>query len=155
MSQVPPTNPYQGTGYDPGFGDPVGVARAQVSGPAIGLMVAAGIGGALQVLGLLLNLLTTGMSVAGAGGGNGPDASMAILTGTASIVSGMVGIVVAGVIIFGALKMKSLENYTLSMVASILAMVPCISPCCLIGLPIGIWALVVLNRPEVKGAFRT
>ena len=32
-------------------------------------------------------------------------------------------------------------------------MVPCISPCCLVGLPIGIWALVVLNKPEVKGSF--
>jgi hypothetical protein len=31
--------------------------------------------------------------------------------------------------------------------------VPCISPCCLVGLPIGIWALVVLNKPEVKSSF--
>jgi hypothetical protein len=32
-------------------------------------------------------------------------------------------------------------------------MIPCISPCCLLGLPIGIWALVVLLKPEVKAAF--
>jgi len=38
-------------------------------------------------------------------------------------------------------------------VASILAMVPCISPCCLLGIPIGIWALVVLMKPEVQQAF--
>ena len=38
--------------------------------------------------------------------------------------------------------------------ATIIAMVPCISPCCLVGLPIGIWALVVLMKPEVKAAFR-
>ena len=39
------------------------------------------------------------------------------------------------------------------MTASILAVVPCVSPCCLVGLPIGIWALVVLSKPEVKSQF--
>lgn len=41
------------------------------------------------------------------------------------------------------------------MAVSILSMVPCVSPCCLLGLPVGIWALVVLNTPEVKQAFRS
>jgi hypothetical protein len=50
--------------------------------------------------------------------------------------------------------MKRLENHGMSMAAAIIAMVPCISPCCLIGLPIGIWALTVLNDPSVKAAFR-
>jgi len=49
--------------------------------------------------------------------------------------------------------MKELRNWTLAMVASILAMVPCIGACCLIGIPIGIWSLVVLMKPEVKAAF--
>jgi hypothetical protein len=31
-------------------------------------------------------------------------------------------------------------------------MLPC-SICCLVGLPIGIWAVVVLSKPEVKGTF--
>ncbi len=51
------------------------------------------------------------------------------------------------------MKMKKLESYGLAMAASIIAMIPCLSPCCLIGLPIGIWALVVLSKPEVKSAF--
>ena len=33
-------------------------------------------------------------------------------------------------------------------------MVPCISPCCLLGLPFGIWALSVLNKPHVQAAFK-
>jgi hypothetical protein len=37
--------------------------------------------------------------------------------------------------------------------AAIVALIPCFSPCCLIGLPIGIWALVVLSKPEVKSQF--
>jgi hypothetical protein len=31
---------------------------------------------------------------------------------------------------------------------------PCTSPCCLVGGTIGIWALVVLMRPEVKSALQ-
>jgi ABC-type proline/glycine betaine transport system permease subunit len=60
---------------------------------------------------------------------------------------------VAAFIIFAALKMKELRQWELSLAASIVAMIPCISPCCILGLPIGIWALVVLLRPEVKEAF--
>ena len=63
-------------------------------------------------------------------------------------------ILIGGVIIFGSMKMKTLHSFGLSMTSSILAMIPCISPCCLMGLPIGIWAIVVLNKPEVKTAFR-
>jgi hypothetical protein len=56
-------------------------------------------------------------------------------------------------VIFAALKMKDLTQWSLAVAASILVMIPCISPCCLIGLPVGIWSLVVLMRPDVKAAF--
>ena len=41
------------------------------------------------------------------------------------------------------------------MTATILAMIPCISPCCLLGLPVGIWSLVVLLDENVKASFRS
>jgi hypothetical protein len=59
----------------------------------------------------------------------------------------------SAVVIYGALQMKNLKNYPLAMAASIIAMIPYVSPCCCVGLPIGIWALVVLLKPEVKSAF--
>jgi hypothetical protein len=49
--------------------------------------------------------------------------------------------------------MKKLKNWNLAMAGSILAMIPCISPCCIMGLPIGIWAVIVLMKPEIKSAF--
>jgi hypothetical protein len=49
--------------------------------------------------------------------------------------------------------MRKLDSYGLAMTASIVALIPCISPCCVVGLPIGIWALVILSKPEVKSAF--
>jgi hypothetical protein len=64
-----------------------------------------------------------------------------------------VGLLVSFLILYGALKMKKLESHGWAVAASVIALVPCVSPCCLIGLPIGIWALVVLNKPEVKAAF--
>ncbi len=68
--------------------------------------------------------------------------------------SSFLGLLVALFIIYAALKMKDLKQWNLAVVASILAMLPCISPCCIIGLPIGIWSLVVLMRPDVKAAFK-
>jgi len=54
--------------------------------------------------------------------------------------------------LWGAAKMRQGEGYGLAILACILAMV--MAPANLIGLPVGIWALVVLLRPEVKAAFR-
>ncbi len=58
------------------------------------------------------------------------------------------------VILFGALKMRNLENYVFALIAAILAIVPCVSACFILGLPFGIWALVVMNKPEVKSQFK-
>ena len=56
-------------------------------------------------------------------------------------------------IIFGALKMMKLQTYPLAIAASVLAMIT--TPGSLIGLPIGLWALVTLRRPEVRAAFQS
>jgi hypothetical protein len=60
---------------------------------------------------------------------------------------------VGAAILFGALKMMRLQSYGWAMAAAILAVIPCLSPCCCLGIPFGIWALVVLSKPEVKAAF--
>jgi predicted lysophospholipase L1 biosynthesis ABC-type transport system permease subunit len=79
----------------------------------------------------------------------------AILSGGIGVAAGIVGLIVGIVIILGALKMKRLESYAFAMTVAILAMIPCISPCCVLGLPIGIWAVVVLSDGYVKEAFRS
>jgi hypothetical protein len=71
------------------------------------------------------------------------------------IVGNLIGLVGSAFIIFAGMKMLKLEKFGLSMAGSIIAMVPCLSPCCCIGLPIGIWSLIVLNKPEVKQSFRS
>ncbi|MDH5467779.1 MAG: hypothetical protein OEY25_10205 [Candidatus Aminicenantes bacterium] len=126
-------------------------SAAQVSSPSVGLLVTGVVGGILSLLGLILNAI--GTSVIPFMKDNLDERYMELYEGAAGIVSSFIGIVVAVFIIYAALKMKELSQYGLCMAASILAMIPCISPCCIIGLPIGIWCLVVLTKPEVKAAF--
>ncbi|HTL98657.1 MAG TPA: hypothetical protein VL181_07620 [Holophagaceae bacterium] len=121
----------------------------QVSGPATGLQVTAGIGIAYQIVMILIHLLGMGAN-ATLGGDN---KMFAMFSGTIGIVFGVIGIIIGAVVFMGGSKMKNLQGYGFVLTAAILAMIPCISPCCLLGLPIGIWAVVVLVKPEVKAAF--
>lgn len=133
-----------------------GVARQEVNTPAILLMVTAGLGLAGALLGMVQALL---------GGNQLPpemlnDPNMAQFAPwlermqSFGIVGNLLTLALSGVTLFGALKMKNLENYGLAMAASIIAILPCFGPCCCLGIPVGIWSLVVLNKPEVKSAFQ-
>lgn len=143
-SQAGPAYAGGGTGFD---------ASKKVLGPAIGLMVTAGVGIGVQLLGIVARLV--GFSLASMMGTESGGRDMPwFATGALTSVLGAFSILIGLVILFGAVQMKSLSNYGLAMTVTILAMIPCVSPCCLIGIPIGIWALVVLLDSNVKAAFR-
>ncbi len=103
------------------------------SPPALGLMIVAPIGIAFALLHLIVSV-------------NNSNAVLAAFDMTA--------ICCHGVVFWGGLQMKSLEGYPWAIAASILAVVPCLSPCCVAGIPLGVWALVVLIDPMVKDQFR-
>lgn len=73
----------------------------------------------------------------------------------ATVVYHTIGLVSGVLILLGAIFMLSLKRYSLAVAASVLSMMPATSGCCLVGLLIGIWALVTLSRPEVSAAFRS
>lgn len=142
----------------PVYQNPAGnreAALQAVKGPAIGLKVTAILGLVGVGIGLIFNVLSL------AGVHLGPqqfgDERMQMffnrLGGGFGIVQGVIGAVVAIVILNGASKMQKLTNHQFAFATAIIAMVPCVSPCCWLGLPFGIWALVVLNKPEVKSQF--
>jgi len=134
----------------PSIAAPSPVGAELVRGPAIGLIVVAIVGVILQIVSLIMNLAGASFLASS----RMPQEAWAnMFSGTIGVISGIIGILVSGLILFGAMKMKKLESYGLAMAASIIAMIPCFSPCCVLGLPIGIWALVVLMKPEVKSAF--
>lgn len=124
-----------------------------VSGPAIGLIVTAALGFVATVIGVVWNIVGAGMGMNQPGMDPEMQKFVTMFSGTMGVVSGILGFLVSALILFGALKMKKFQSYGWAMTASILAVIPCVSPCCLVGIPIGIWALVVLSKPEVKAQF--
>jgi len=140
-------------------------ARRQVQGPAMGLIVAGVINllpSILVLVGVVVTFFVWNMRHAAAGPGPtiaaatpgvplvgfapGPPAELAIIALTMGL-----NLPVGIVMLIGGLKMRKLESYGLAMTASVLALLPGVS--CIVGLPIGIWSMIVLNRAEVKAAF--
>jgi hypothetical protein len=123
-----------------------------VAGPGIALMV-------IGILGIVLGVLILGLSmVAGSliamqpAGPRGPDGGAMAVNMASNVASSIGSIALGAVLTYGGLQMKNLRSKGWARAASIIAMVPCLT-CCLYGLPIGIWATVVLNKPEVASAF--
>ena len=73
--------------------------------------------------------------------------------GPFGIANSIFGLAISALIYIGAAKMQSLRSYEFGFTAAILAMVPCLTPCCLLGLPFGIWAVVALSKAGMKSQF--
>lgn len=131
-------------------------ATDQANGPGIGLIVT----GALNILlGLVRAAVSVffGAAMSGMAPSSGPDAEfqkiVMMASGTMGVVFGLLGAACGGLTLFAGIKLRKLESYGLCMTGAILGLLPCTSPCCLVGLPIGIWAIVVMSKGEVKSQF--
>jgi hypothetical protein len=67
---------------------------------------------------------------------------------------GILWILLSILAIIGAIRMLSLKNYGLAMTSAVLTVIPCVTPCCLLGQIAGVWALIVLMNNDVRAAFR-
>ncbi len=131
-------------------------ARRAVQAPAICLIVVGALGGVLQLLNLLSHLLGWAFTQPQSTGNADFDRMIELLSsGKVSAVFVAIPLAMSLLIIIAGVRMMSLRNFGLSIAAAVIAMLPCVSPCCCLGLPAGIWALIVLNKPEVKAAFET
>ena len=168
--QPPPVCPACGTALGHGDGGYAAVdledARQRVRWPAVGLMIV----GVLVVLGSAVFPLLLGwlFVVDPPLQDNGDDDRLGmfmILATTAA--TGLAGAAVGGLIAYGGFRMYHLQSHTVVVIAATFAIVvvfgSCLALCCpfaiaavagLPGLPVGIWALVVLNQPNVQAAFR-
>jgi hypothetical protein len=124
-----------------------------VNGPGIGLIVAGALNIVFAIGRGVMMLAGIGVNTFQSNGGNDAQKMIMGMMGTFGLLFGVIGLLGGIIILFGGVKMRRLESYGFCMTASIVAMVPCLSACCLIGLPIGIWAVIVLSKPEVKNAF--
>lgn len=57
------------------------------------------------------------------------------------------------VIAFAAFQMMRLRYWSLALAGSMLAIINCANLCCLLGLPVGIWSIMTLLRPDVRDGF--
>ncbi len=123
--------------------------------PAICLIVIGALNGLISILTLLGGIARS----AGIGGRESLPTKEAerfgFYVGTfAGYGSGLLALVVAPVIIYGAIQMMKGKKYGFAKASAILAIIPFTSCCFLIGIPIGIWALTVLSKSDVKALFR-
>lgn len=70
----------------------------------------------------------------------------------ASAAVSCIGLLMAPLILFGAMQMYQLKGRFWAITAAVVALLPCNAACCLT-MPCGLWALVVLMRPKVKAYF--
>ena len=129
--------PHERIGHSAAGDAAIAECGRQVKGPAIGLLVT----GILNWVTLTASAIVMGWIATSA---QGPPRVVMLIVLVSAFVCGIL-------MILAALKMKRLQAYGLAVAASILAII--VSPSNLIGLPIGIWALVVLSQREVRAAF--
>ena len=130
-------------------------ALNKLRAPAIALIVTGALNAVIGVLTILSGLLRLS-------GINGREAlpvneaeKFGFLVGTfIAYGGGALGLLAAPVIIYGAIQMLQGKKHGLAKTAAILAIVPLTSCCFLLGIPVGIWALIVLAKPEVKAVFQ-
>ena len=154
----PPPNPFQSptqTNWPPPPDSTQAneYAARRAAGPAVGLIIAASISLALYVGLTAIYSLMLILAISGRQIGNQAAPPGLALGSVFFIVIGVIGILRGILLIVGAVKMKNLDSYGLAMAAAILGVIPCFG-CWLIEAPFGIWALVVLNDPAVRAAFR-
>jgi hypothetical protein len=70
-----------------------------------------------------------------------------------ALIEAVAGLVMSTIVLIGAIQMLRMRTFGVAVAGAIVAMLNLASYCCLLGLPFGIWALVVLFRPEVRGNF--
>ena len=121
------------------------------AGPAIGLMIT-GLVTATFSLALLL-LIILGLSVPGAD--LAEDEVIAGLFGFGLFLVFYGFQIPAGLLVcYSGYRMKNRDQWVLSMIGAIVALLLNLGYCCWLGLPFGVWALIVLTKKDVKATFR-
>jgi hypothetical protein len=73
----------------------------------------------------------------------------------AAILAASITMLVTSVaIIIGSIGMLRMKGYRGALMAAIISSIPLFSPCALLGIPFGVWAIVLLSNPDVKNRFQ-
>jgi GYF domain 2 len=78
------------------------------------------------------------------------DTFIKFFSGPFGIIQYLLMMLISVLIFAGALKMLKLRSYEFAYAAAIMAVIPCLTPCCgwILGLIFGIWAMAVLGKAK-------
>ncbi|MFM7927259.1 MAG: hypothetical protein ACKO9Q_06050 [Pirellula sp.] len=141
----PSINPYEPPSVDSQLGiepkeQSIEQIRRRVSRPGTALLIMGSIASVfpgIAIVGWLFNLFFVGFNAIVV-----PNLLVSLLFFACTVM-----------ISIGGGKMASMESYRLARFGAILACIPLVTPFIFLGIPFGIWALVLLHDPEVKAAF--
>ena len=68
-----------------------------------------------------------------------------------AIVVGALGLLQSLMMLLGAVALRRRRRVALAMTGAVLALIP--NLCCFVTVPFGVWAVVLLGRPDVRAAF--
>ncbi|HOB54366.1 MAG TPA: hypothetical protein PK176_12480 [Acidobacteriota bacterium] len=130
--------------------------RQRLIGPAVGMIVAAGLDAGFDIFMVLSNLLvrpTFDRFLPGLE--HVPHSSFTPWDPLSlGLVLPVISLVFDAVICFGALQMQRARSYAWAMGAAMLSLIPCLgSPCLVLGIPFGIWAMITLMQPDIRRLF--
>ena len=128
---------------------PTPIPLARLRAPATTLIVLGTVNGVIGLLGCCSRI-----GQAGSDPIQGDADTAQLVTYTALSVLSLLSVLLAPLIIVGAVRMRQGRNYGLAMTTAILAISP-VTCLFLIGIPVGIWAVLTLRRPDVRQLFAT
>lgn len=139
----------QGNFYPP---PPVSSVEDKLKAPAIVLIVTGALNAAaclLMLLGGVANLANRTIPAFGSDSERmGYYFGQTLTYGCAAL-----SLLLSPLVIYGGVQMMRGKSYGLACAAAVIALLPCATCCFLIGMPAGIWALIVLNQADVKAHF--
>ncbi len=147
LSEAPAPSPAAEVAKEAEQDDGTKAVRDRVWIPAVGLLVAGGIN-CLAVVGLVL----AGFSSLLAKSFSGQLARFEFLPGAARAVVVAITVGYAVLVVLGGWNLMQLRSRRLALWGSVLALFP-FSAGSVVGVPMGIWALIVMRNEQVKAAF--
>jgi hypothetical protein len=127
----------------------------KLKAPAIGLIITGSINIILGIIVILSALFGTASGSLNRGfSGNEEKIGYFIGFFGPSLI-GVLSVIFAPLIIFGGIRMLKGKSRNLAICAAILATIPLSSCCFIAGSIFGIWALVILIKPDVKAFFQS
>lgn len=123
-------------------------AESVVSGPAIGLMIVGALGIIYGLLAIVAYFLVDNAKKRA----NLPDESTRIGYDIGYFIGSFLPIFWGIIVFIAGYKFKTLSSRMSVILGTVCAFLPC-NLCCLLGIPFGIWAWMVLIREDVKEGF--